>query len=165
MRTPFVLGALALLVGCGDSGSGLYIRPFSSGVGGLPLSKLELTTGQTHDLSLALSDEVSDVTYVDVDNPYQDLVSVAPGVIKFRAGEQKKDVTFKWVKETPGGGVPVVFKLRDTSSTQSLTIVVKDQSGLPPPLDQGTTPTPDQGGPTPDQGGPAPDSGAPTPDQ
>jgi hypothetical protein len=157
-----LLGALALLFGCGDSGSGLYIRPFSSGVGGLPLSKLELTEGQTHDLSLSLSDEVSDLAYVDVDNPYKDLVEVEPGVIKFRAGEQKKDISFKGKKETPGGGIPIVFKLRDTSSSQTLTIVVKPQyetdGGSPPPKY-------DQGGPTPDTGGPTPDAGAPTPDQ
>jgi len=163
----FAIAGLLLLAGCGDKGSSLYIRPFAAG--GVAITKLDLVVQQSSPLRLKLSDNVSELTYVDVEyQQYADLVNVTPPTFKFKDGEgaDGADVTLKGLKVT-SGYIPIKFVIRGTSQSRTVEVKVSGQT-VPdsgPPPDKG--PDPDVG-PSPDKGpdpdvGPSPDVGM-TPD-
>ena len=173
MRFTGLVATGLLLLGCGSEGGSLYVKPFQA-VGGVPLTSLPLTVGQSHTLKLRLSDNVSDVTYVDADyQQYKEFIVITPEVIKFKSGEGANgaDITIKGLKATPVGGVDVLFKLRDSIEARKLNVRVSDQvipdaGPLPDqgPTPDGGTPTPEGGTPTQDGGTPTPEGGTPTPD-
>jgi len=168
MRLAGLFLSAALLLGCDDGGSSLYILPFSTA--GVRINPLPLTVGQTDTLKLKLSGNVSDITYVDLAADfaaYKTYVEINPETIKFKSGEGKDgaDVSFKGLKSTTSmGGVTARFELRGTNEFRELKIEVSDQIipdagpmpdvGVPP--DTGVTP---DVGATPDVGS-APDTGS-----
>lgn len=110
--------ALAGLGGCGDNESTLYLQPFSQ-------NNIELQLNQEYTLKVLLSGTAQGTTYVDMQNPVPDQLTLTPTtVIKFDAGDAEKNLLIR-ANMVTNGTAELVFTLRDTTSTQAFRVQVK----------------------------------------
>jgi hypothetical protein len=110
-----------LVVACGDDAGSLYFKP-------LQTRQFELKVMQSHDITVRLSAEVSRKTYVDVENEYSEFIKAEPATLRYDPGESTKQVTITGLEPTNNQFFPVVFKLRDSDETRTLSVQVYDDA-------------------------------------
>jgi len=147
-RLTMALLLALLAVGCGgDTGGKTYIRPW--------IALDELTVGSTQTRTIELNAPVKEKTWVDIENQYTEFVKVDPAdFLTYKIEEQKKDVSIKGLKVSPGE-ISIKFTVRlaagqtDEFREMKLRIVGQNTPDSGPLPDKG--PQPDKPGPTPDQ--------------
>ena len=144
--TPFrALGGLlfiTLLMGCSDDPSTLYIKPWARAWD-------TIQEGITQSLTVTLSEDVFQKTYVDITNDYPDNVKVEPMTLAFKTS-RSLDVNFTGLVAT-AEKIKVTFTLRGTEQVKSFSFQVTK------PVYPDSGPMPDRGA-QPDQA--LPDLGA-----
>lgn len=129
---PLALAAIMLTAaaaGCGDDEVSLYIQQLSPG------NQTEITVNQSFTQVIKLSGPVPDKwRYVDIETDsvvaLKDqctgcIIALDHSTRKISKGKREADFTFTAVKASNGKYVDVVFKLRDSNSSQTLRVLVK----------------------------------------
>jgi hypothetical protein len=134
------LGLGSALTACGSNPVGIYIK-----VWGNPPAII--TVGVSTSVTLTLSEAVKNKTFVDINNPYPELVTVDPSdFLTFKADEWQKSFTLKGVKES-NGNIALTFTIRDTNPPEKRDLNFRVAGPTIPdsgkPLDYGAPP-PDQ---------------------
>lgn len=117
-----VAALMAGITGCSDDESSLYIKAFH------PTSKIALVVGQEYELSVELNRRVSENTYVDIQNEYQEFIGTTPPeTIKFNEEDWKADVIIIGLKSTNSQEMPIVFMIRDSVEKRTFRVKVEDE--------------------------------------
>ncbi len=132
-KAIFGLILATLLMGCSEDPATLYIKPWSR-----PWDTIQ--EGITQTLTVTLSEDVFQKTYIDITNDYPDNVKIEPMTLAFKS-TRSLDVSFTGTAAT-AEKIKVIFTLRETPQVKSFSFQVTrpfyPDSGPPP--DRGANP-------------------------
>lgn len=132
----------SLLMGCSDDPGTLYIKPWAGAWD-------SIQEGITQSMTVTLSEDVFQKTYVDITNDYPDNVKVEPATLAFKS-TRSLEVKFTG-KAATAEKIKVTFALRETTQVKTFSFRVTKpvypdsgpipdrgvQPDMPPPADTG----------------------------
>ncbi len=120
----FFVGSFSVL-GCGgDDEDAIYIKPFRIDV-------FSLVEGSNVEIKVILNRKATQTTYVDIETPddlSQTFISLDDEFLRFLPEEDTKTTRISTLKATNNNYFRVVFKLRDSDSSQTIRVRVEPNS-------------------------------------